>query len=392
MQRLDKKIFAVLFFSIFGAVLGVGIVVPLLPVYAHTLGSSGVYIGLIFGSFSLSRTFFLPYFGRQSDIRGRKPFIVAGLLAYAIISIAFIYSASVEALIVVRFIQGIASAMIMPVTQAYIGDITPTGREGFLMGLFNMAMFAGLGFGPVMGGFINDRFGLNTTFLCMGALTFIGCLLSCCLLPPTRSEHVIRSQVKPVDWIFLLRAPQIIGLFGFRFAHAACIGIIWGFLPVMAASDFSMSSASIGIVVTLGVLVSGVVHVPMGYLSDRLSKVLLMVIGGVIISFSVLFFQWSRGFWDIFWINIAFGIGGGISTPALMASAIIKGTRAGAMGSVMSLMTMAHSLGMLAGSLMAGWMMDVMHLRSVFPLGALVMGLGTGLLIALYYLNRPVPQ
>ncbi len=146
MQRPDKKIFAVLFFSIFGAVLGVGIVVPLLPVYAHNLGSSGVYIGLIFGSFSLSRTFFLPFFGRQSDIRGRKPFIAAGLLAYAVISIAFIYSTRVEALIFVRFIQGIASAMIMPVTQAYIGDITPAGREGFVMGLFNYGHVCRTGF------------------------------------------------------------------------------------------------------------------------------------------------------------------------------------------------------------------------------------------------------
>jgi MFS family permease len=392
MQRPDKKIFAVLFFSIFGAVLGVGIVVPLLPVYAHNLGSSGVYIGLIFGSFSLSRTFFLPFFGRQSDLRGRKPFIAAGLLAYAVISIAFIYSTRVEALIFVRFIQGIASAMIMPVTQAYIGDITPAGREGFVMGLFNMAMFAGLGFGPVMGGFINDSFGLNTTFLCMGGLTFLGFLLSCCLLPPTRSEHVVSSQAKPVAWTILLQDTQIIGLFGFRFAHAACIGIIWGFLPVMAASDFSMSSASIGILVTLGVLVSGAVHVPAGYFSDRVSKFLLMVIGGIIISFAVLFFQWSRGFWDMFWINVAFGIGGGISTPALMALAVIKGTRAGAMGSVMSLMTMAHSLGMLAGSLLAGWMMDVLQLRSVFPLGALLMGCGTVLMVVLFYRIRPVPQ
>ncbi|MGD8448408.1 MAG: MFS transporter, partial [Desulfobacterales bacterium] len=71
MKKLNKKIFSVLFFSIFGAVTGVGIVVPLLPVYAHDLGASGLYIGLIFGSFSLSRSFLLPYFGRYSDKKGR---------------------------------------------------------------------------------------------------------------------------------------------------------------------------------------------------------------------------------------------------------------------------------------------------------------------------------
>ena len=113
---------------------GVGIVVPLLPIYARDLGASGLYIGLIFGSFPLSRTFFLPYFGRLSDKKGRKPFIVIGLFTYALISLVFILSHSVASLIVLRFIQGITSALILPVTQAYVGDITPKGREGFTMG------------------------------------------------------------------------------------------------------------------------------------------------------------------------------------------------------------------------------------------------------------------
>ncbi len=133
MIQLNKKIFGALFFSIFAVVTGVGIVVPLLPVYAHDLGASGLTIGLIFGAFSLSRTAFMPYFGRLSDKKGRKPYIMAGLIGYALISIAFIASEDVQALIFFRFIQGIASAMIMPIAQAYIGDITPAGREGTTM-------------------------------------------------------------------------------------------------------------------------------------------------------------------------------------------------------------------------------------------------------------------
>ena len=144
MESLDKKIFGTLFFSIFAAVTGVGIVVPLLPIYAHNLGASGLYIGLIFGAFSLSRTVFLPWFGRLSDVRGRKPFIVPGFLAYALISLSFVYSNTVGTLIVIRFFHGIASAMLMPVIQAYIGDITPRKREGITMGAFNMSLFLGL--------------------------------------------------------------------------------------------------------------------------------------------------------------------------------------------------------------------------------------------------------
>ena len=106
MDLSDKKIFATLFFAIFATVTGMGIVVPLLPVYAHELGASGFYIGMIFGSFALARTFFLTYFGRLSDRKGRKPLIIPGLLAYTLISVGFIFFGEVNALIVLRFFSG----------------------------------------------------------------------------------------------------------------------------------------------------------------------------------------------------------------------------------------------------------------------------------------------
>ncbi|MCD4678380.1 MAG: MFS transporter, partial [Desulfobacula sp.] len=172
-----KGIFLTLFFAIFTTVTGVGIVVPLLPIYANDLGATGIYVGMIFGSFSISRTILLPFFGRLSDQKGRKPFIVAGLFAYTLISIAFVFSKNVETLIILRFIQGAASAMIMPVVQAYVGEITPKGSEGYSMGLFNLSMFLSLSLGPLMGGGIKDIWSLDAAFVCMGLLSGIGLLL-----------------------------------------------------------------------------------------------------------------------------------------------------------------------------------------------------------------------
>lgn len=373
METLDKKIFATLFLSIFAVITGVGIVVPLLPVYALQLGAGGIYVGMIFGAFSLSRSVFLPYFGRLSDRKGRKPFIVFGLFSYALISIGFIFSESVESLIGLRFVQGIVSAMIMPVTQAYIGDITPEGREGFTMGLFNMSVFCGLSLGPLLGGAINDWMSLNMAFLCMGLLALIGFFLSLLLLPPIRSEKVIARGIQPLPWQWLLRDRLIAGLFALRFAYTAAIGMIWGFLPVLAAMEFSLPSSSIGILVMLGVFVSGVLHAPMGVLADHFSRRALVLVGCGIATAGVLLFPWADGFWDLFWANVLFGIGGGISMPAVMAMAVTCGNRAEAMGSVMGLLTMAHSLGMLTGAVLAGLTMDLLQLRHAFFIGAFIM-------------------
>lgn len=387
MDKIDKRVFATLFFSLFATVTGVGIVVPLLPVYAHDLGASGLYIGLIFGAFSLSRTIFLPYFGRRSDRQGRKPFIVAGLCAYAVISVAFIFSKSVEMLIFIRLVQGVASAMIMPVVQAYVGDITPPRKEGFVMGLFNISVFMGLSLGPLVGGAINDRFSLSASFGCMGALALVGFLGSLVFLPPTRTERALSRGEPPAAWRALLADREIAGLAVFRFTYTACIGVIWGFLPVFADGEFSLSSSAIGLLVMMGVLVSGVLQTPLGLLADRMNRRLMATVGGLIVVYAVASFAWSTGFWDLFRSNLIFGVGGGVSMVSIMAMAVDKGNSVKAMGSVMALMTMAHSAGMLGGSFLAGLMMDLFHLRLAFSIGAGIMLFGVGLFAMLNYLQ-----
>lgn len=377
MNRRDRKIFGTLFFSIFTAVTGVGIVVPLLPVYAHGLGAKGLYIGLLFASFSLSRTCFLPFFGRRSDRRGRKPHIVAGLFCYGVISFAFILAVNVELLVALRFVQGVASAMIMPVTQAYVGDITPKNREGVTMGLFNMSTFIGLSLGPLLGGLLKDHFGLESAFICMGVLSFIGFFLSLFLLPPAHTEQVIVRRGEPVAYRTLLKDPSVDGIFLFRLTYTACIGTIWGFLPVFADAEFSLSSAAIGVLAMLGVFTSGLLQTPMGAVADRWNKRLMILLGGGITACAMLLFQWAGGFWDLLVANVVFGVGGSMSMAPLMAIAVQKGVESRAMGAMMSLITVAHSLGMLIGSLMAGAMMDLFEIRHVFSFSAGVMGLGT---------------
>lgn len=362
-----------MFFSIFAAVTGVGIVVPLLPIYAHDLGASGLYVGLIFGAFSISRSIFLPYFGRLSDLKGRKPLIVPGFLAYALISLAFIFSQEVSTLIVIRFFHGIASAMLMPVIQAYIGDITPRGREGTTMGLFNMSLFLGLSLGPLIGGVIKDSFSLRASFICMGALALIGFFLSLWLLPPASSERGISNRGASFSWKALLSDRHLAALFLFRFAYVVCVGIMWGFIPLYADKEFAASSSLIGVLIMLGISISGLIQIPMGYLADKISKKLMVVVGGLIVSYAILSFEWAGQINDLVVASVFFGLGGGIAMPALMAMAVLKGSQANAMGSIMALMTAAHSLGMLSGALLGGMMMDFFQLRWAFPLGALIM-------------------
>jgi len=267
--------------------------------------------------------------------------------------------------------------MVMAAVQAYVGEITLEGSEGYAMGLFNLSTFLSLSLGPLLGGSIKDFLSLDAAFFSMGVLAAIGFLLCVFLLPPASREAVNINSTDPTPWSGLIKDKTLILIFLFRFGYMFCVGVIWCFMPVYADTQFNLSSSLTGVLVMLGVFVSGLLHLPMGYLADRIDKKRMILVGGVFSTIGMLLPFYATQFWDLVLAVCIFGVGGGISMPAIMACAMIKGDEKKAMGSVMSVLTVAHSLGMLTGSMVAGLTMDYLSLRFSFPCGMLIMGMGT---------------
>lgn len=378
-ERINVRVFITLFMAVFVTTMGVGLVAPLLPVYAHGLGAGAFQIGLIFAAFSLTRTLFVPYFGKLSDRRGKKPLLTVGLFIYFLLSFLYTLTSGIETLILLRLGQGFASAMILPVAQAYVGEITPEQKEGRIMGLFNVSLYGGLSAGPLMGGVVKDWFNIQTSFMSMGVLTLFGFVLCLLFLP---SENVIKGDETgrargSVPYLDLIRIPSVFSIFTFRACFTTCIGITWAFLPLLASNKLGLSSSAIGVVVMINVLVSGLLQVPMGYLADRFSKKALIISGGLLAMIAVLCLDRAESFGELVFINGIFGLAGGISLPAIMAVGVIEGRRTRAMGSLMGLLAMGHSLGMLLGPTSAGALLDFFPFSAVFILGFVILAIGT---------------
>src|SRR5699024_10694235 len=97
------------------AMLGLGILLPLLSPYAKELGASELLLGIVFAGFAFGRGIFSPFFGQLSDKYGRKKIMLIGLFLYGTLPLGYIFSSSVSLLAVFWFFQGIASAMVSPI-------------------------------------------------------------------------------------------------------------------------------------------------------------------------------------------------------------------------------------------------------------------------------------
>ena len=143
----------VIFLTVFIDLLGFGIVLPLLPLYADIFGTdpSGFVIGMLMASFSIMQFIFAPIWGSVSDRIGRRPVIIIGLTGSVVFYILFGFAAlnqSLAWLFITRIGAGIAGATI-PTAQAYIADTTTKENRSRGMALIGVAFGLGFTLGPL---------------------------------------------------------------------------------------------------------------------------------------------------------------------------------------------------------------------------------------------------
>jgi DHA1 family multidrug resistance protein-like MFS transporter len=373
-----KKIFPILALSIFSSMLGVGIVAPLLPLYAENLGATGIWIGIIFASFSISRAISMPIAGWLSDRRGRKLFLSIGLFGYTIISLGYIWADSVSQLTLVRLINGVTAGMIIPIAQAYVGDISPEGEEGTWMGYFNAAFFTGFGFGPLMGGVLTDHFGMNVAFSAMGGLNLLAFLIVTLFLPELKQRKKAGSL--QLSFRAMNTSGTMKGLFSYRLAFSLGRGAFAAFLPILASIYIGLSPTLIGVLLAVNILLMSLFQVYAGHIADRFNRRALVIVGSVINLAFLALIPMGNNFWQLLGICALGSLGGGLSMPAASALTVEEGRKFG-MGSTMAIFALAFSIGMAIGPLLSGVIADLANIQLVFYFGAIMSLAGTSLFI-----------
>lgn len=376
-----KRIYNVLFISVFATMLGLGIVSPLLPIYATSLGATGIWLGIIFSAFAFSRSIFMPVIGRISDRRGRKWIILIGMFSYAALSLAYIIVDSVYSLTVVRLAHGLASAMVVPIAMAYVADLSEKGREGSHMGNFSISMFLGMGMGPLLGGFLNDMFGINSVFYVMAALSAFATLLVGISLPEAKRGTFTVPGGTSVPLQEIVTLPAMRGVMVFSFISALGRGGMMVFIPVFGPL-IAITPFEVGVVLSANTFLMAILQVPVGRITDSGNKVALIVAGSAIMALSIAAIPFSGSFLPLLMITSFVGIGGAIQQPAIMALTVDAGRTIG-MGTSMGAYNTIFGIGMIIAPLMGGIFMDYIGVVAVFYVGGAISLIGTVLFAAM---------
>lgn len=302
----------VIFLTVFIDLLGFGMVLPLLPIYADQFATdpSGWQLGALMAIFSVMQLLFAPLWGALSDRIGRRPVLMIGLagsiIFYTIFGLATIWQ-SLPWMFISRIGAGIAGATI-PTAQAYIADSTTLEKRPKGMALIGIAFGLGFTFGPLLG-FLAVPSGKGDPGPWPGfaaaILSAIALMLAIFLLPESRTPssssavrriidlHALR-EVRRTPSIMMLLVAIFICVFAFANFETTLSMLIKGTssrVSELADSPFQFSwrqicgtFAFIGI--TLAFVQGGIVRRVVDYVDESVlatSGALIEVVGFLVV-------------------------------------------------------------------------------------------------------------
>src|SRR5262249_30628828 len=144
---------AVIFLTVFLDLLGFGMVIPILPLYAKDLHATDAQVGRLLAIYSLMQLAFSPVWGRLSDRIGRRPILLLSIFGSCASQLGYALAPSFMWLVAARGLAGVCGANVSA-AQAYVADVTDERSRAAGMGLMGTAMGLGFVFGPAVGGFL----------------------------------------------------------------------------------------------------------------------------------------------------------------------------------------------------------------------------------------------
>ncbi|MBM4139667.1 MAG: MFS transporter [Nitrospira sp.] len=334
---------------------------PALSLFAESLGASPERIGLIVSVSTLTGVLLKLPSGALSDIYGRRLLLRIGVVAFGLPPFLYPFIADLNALTVLRFIHGLATAIFAPSALATVAELYRE-RRGAALGTYTACTQSGALLGPFLGGYLIHMTGFSIAFVTAGVFGCVGMALFYSLhldvAVPQRQDTGMAAVMAEMWKGFSAVAKNKIVLITSVTDGAKMIanGALMAFLPLYGVSA-GLNPGEVGLLFTIQACTSFFSKPIMGRVSDRVGRQPLIVIGLLICASTFVCIPQVSMFAVLSVLSAGFGFGEAVvssSSSALVAdSSEFKRLGAG-MGMQGTIMDIGHASGpLLAGLLIA---------------------------------------
>ena len=356
----------ILFFTVFLDLIGFGLVIPVLPIYAEDLGATALVIGLIEASFSAAQFYFAPFWGALSDRLGRRPVLIISIGVMAISYLILANASALWLLFLARAIAGIGAANVS-IANAYVSDISPVDKRARNFGIIGAAMGLGFIFGPPLGGFLKDFYGMDGVGYAAAAFTGLNLILAWTLLPESISEKnadrpLFTTPLREFKSIFPRKALRSLLITHLIFMGAFSMlqmtaSLLWNNRYMLREVEIGYTFGYIGLCI---VIIQGLL---LGKLTLRFGEKRLFVAGNFLMAIGLISMPYVPValFVPVGLIGLIFiAFGSAFFTPTL-SSLLTQNAEDDEQGKVLGLMQSMGSLGRIIGPITGGFFYGLVY-------------------------------
>jgi MFS transporter, DHA1 family, tetracycline resistance protein len=393
----------IIFITVFIDLVGFGIVIPVLPLYAEQKGASETTIGILLGIFSAMQFIFAPILGKLSDRVGRRPVLLLSLIGtsigFLIMGLAPLLPAGFSVfglspvlcwLFLGRIIDGVSGGNIST-AMAYIADVTPRDQRSRGMGLIGAAFGLGFIFGPAIGGLLS-QFSLSTPLYFAAALAAANALALYLLLPESLSAENRDEARKRVSVVHVFQESgswQLTAVVATYFFATVSFALLTAIYALFTSKNLGFDAKHNGYVFAylglLGALIQGGL---LGRLVKIFSDKTLVITGIILMAASMFALPFSDSVTMLLVASTGIAIGNSLVTPTLNGMAS-KSVNAAWQGRVLGVLQSAASLARVIGPVLGGYLLgrdatrDIHYGKTPFWTGGAIMLLALGVALAL---------